>query len=140
MVDPRGAHARARFSRRNLVFGWVHGGPLYEGFRVKCYCNSMFLFVRGSVWLIRGEPTRGRDSRAATLYSVGSMGDPDHEATIRFGGEAPRRRPHSGHGFKAMAVFGSPPPRIMISGLSQCEGRPSWMCCSSIKCLSRRTP
>jgi hypothetical protein len=61
----------------------------------------------------------GRDARAATLYSVGSMRDPDHEATIRFSGEAPRRRAHSGHGFKAMAVFGSPPPRIMISGLSQ---------------------
>jgi hypothetical protein len=61
----------------------------------------------------------GRDARAATLYSVGSMRDPDHEATIRFCGEAPRRRVHSGHGFKAMAVFGSPPPRIMISGCRQ---------------------
>jgi hypothetical protein len=69
--------------------------------------------------VIRGEPTLGRDARAATLYSVGSMRDPDHEATIRFCGEAPRRRAHSGHGFKAMAVFGSPPPRIMISGCRQ---------------------
>src|SRR3984957_9863051 len=51
IVDPRGAHARARCSRRNLVFGWA-------------------------------------------------MRDPDHEATIRFCGEAPRRRAHSGHGFK----------------------------------------
>ena len=25
IVNPRGAHARARYSRRNLVFGWVHG-------------------------------------------------------------------------------------------------------------------
>ena len=31
---------------------------------------------------------RAKD-RAATLYSVGG---PDHEAVIRFGGEAPRRR------------------------------------------------
>ena len=68
IVDPRGAHAWARCSRRNLVFGWV-------------------------------------------------MQDPDHEATIRFCGEAPRRRAHSGLGFEAMTVFGSPPPRIMISDL-----------------------
>ena len=27
IVNPRGAHARARCSRRNLVFGWVHAGP-----------------------------------------------------------------------------------------------------------------
>jgi len=67
MIDPRGAHARARYSRRNLVFGWV-------------------------------------------------LRDPDHEATIRFSGEAPRRRAHSRYGFNAMAAFGSPPPRIMISG------------------------
>jgi hypothetical protein len=92
---------------------------LYEDFRVKCYRNSMSFVVRGSVQVIRGEPTLGRDARAATLYSVGSMRDPDHEATIRFCGEAPRRRAHSGHGFKAMAVFGSPPPRIMISGCRQ---------------------
>jgi hypothetical protein len=67
--------------------------------------------------LIRGEPAVGRVSRAATLYSVGSMSDPDHEAAIRFSGEAPRWRAHSGLGFEAMAVFESPPPRIMISDL-----------------------
>ena len=67
--------------------------------------------------MIRGEPAVGRVSRAATLYSVGSMSDPDHEAAIRFSGEAPRRRAHSGLGFEAMAVFESPPPRIMISDL-----------------------
>jgi hypothetical protein len=58
----------------------------------------------------------GRNTRAATSYLVGSKRDPDHEATIRFSGEAPRRRAHSRYGFNAMAVFGSPPPRIMISG------------------------
>src|ERR1700722_19587617 len=57
IVDPRGAHARARCSRRNLVFGWA-------------------------------------------------MRDPDHEATIRFCGEAPRRRAHSGHGFKPWLCSG----------------------------------
>ena len=40
----------------------------------------------------------GAQSRAATLYAVGSASDPDHEAAIRFDGEAPRRRAHSrGH-------------------------------------------
>src|ERR1700692_3670280 len=68
-------------------------------------------------WLIRGEPAVGRDARAATLYSVGSLSDPDHEAAIRFSGEAPRWRAHSRLGFEAMTVFGSPPPRIMIGGL-----------------------
>ena len=27
LIDPRGARCRARLSRRNLVFGWVHVGP-----------------------------------------------------------------------------------------------------------------
>jgi hypothetical protein len=39
--------------------------------------------------------------RAATLYSVGSAGDPDHEAVIRFGNRAPRRRAHSQDGVEA---------------------------------------
>ena len=33
--------------------------------------------------------------RVAPLYSVGSVLGPDHEAIIRFGGKAPRRRAHS---------------------------------------------
>jgi hypothetical protein len=45
------------------------------------------------------------------------MSDPDHEAAIRFSGEAPRWRAHSALGFEAMTVFGSPPPWIMISDL-----------------------
>src|SRR6266508_3385951 len=36
----------------------------------------------------------GADHRAATLYSVGPCG-PDHDAVMRIGGEAPRRRTHS---------------------------------------------
>src|SRR4029077_15585727 len=61
--------------------------------------------------------------RAATLYSVRSTRDLDHEAVIRFSGEAPRRRAHSRYGTRAMAVFGSPPPRIMISDLSAKYGQ-----------------
>ncbi len=43
-------------------------------------------------------PWRATD-RAAYLYSVGSAWEPDHEAVIRFGGEAPRRRAHSNERF-----------------------------------------
>lgn len=54
----------------------------------------------------------GAKHRAATLYSVGSAGDPDHEAVNGFGSKAPRRRAHSADGIGAMELFGSPPPRI----------------------------
>lgn len=65
----------------------------------------------------------GREARAATLYLVESVWDPDHEAVIRFGGEAPRRRAHSRYAIEAMAVFGSPPPRIGIGSWSPtCDG------------------
>src|SRR5262245_10899666 len=58
---------------------------------------------------------------ATSLYSVGS-GDPDHEAVIRFGGKAPRRRVHSPSGIAAIAGFGLPPPRIVVDSPS-CEQR-----------------
>jgi hypothetical protein len=70
--------------------------------------------------MTRGEPAVGRAMRATTLYTVKSAWDSDHEAIIRFSGEAPRRRAHSRLGVKAMAVFGSPPPRTKIGGQSQC--------------------
>jgi hypothetical protein len=41
-----------------------------------------------------GSLPSGADHRAATLYSVGPWG-PDHDAVMRIGGEAPRRRTHS---------------------------------------------
>jgi hypothetical protein len=37
----------------------------------------------------------------------------DHEAPIRFDGEAPRR-PHSSDGIEAGVLLGSPPPRVII--------------------------
>ena len=42
----------------------------------------------------RGARCRARSFRAATLYSAG-RNDPDHDAVLRIGGEAPRRRTHS---------------------------------------------
>ena len=41
-----------------------------------------------------GSLPSGADHRAATLYSVGPWG-PDHDAVMRIGGKAPRRRTHS---------------------------------------------
>ena len=46
----------------------------------------------------------GAIPRAATLYSAGSAGDPDHGAVIRFGSRAPRRRPHSQDGAKPWLI------------------------------------
>jgi hypothetical protein len=50
--------------------------------------NSLYgdLYVKLSVGTTRGEPAHWARSkhRAATLYSVGSVLDPDHEAVIRF--------------------------------------------------------
>jgi hypothetical protein len=73
----------------------------------------------------------GAKSRAATLYSVGSTSDPDHEAAIRFDGEAPRRRAHSNDGSTTMFRLGSPPPRIVISGLRAYAARrgAETLCC-----------
>ena len=43
---------------------------------------------------IRGEPAFGRDQSRHNLVSGGSK-DPNHDAVIRIGSEAPRRRTHS---------------------------------------------
>ena len=67
---------------------------------------------------IRGEPALRTKNRAATLYSVRSAWDPDHEADIRFIGEAPRRWAHSPCGISAKGVVVLPPPRIVIGGWS----------------------
>src|SRR5206468_225706 len=42
----------------------------------------------------RGARLWRTNNRAATLYSVG-RNDPDHDAVLRIGSEAPRRRAHS---------------------------------------------
>jgi len=72
--------------------------------------------------VIRGELAFGREYRTATLYSVRSTEDLNHEAAIRFKGEAPRRRAHSSLGIEAMAFLVSPPPRIEIG----CQYEGDW--------------
>jgi hypothetical protein len=49
--------------------------------------------------------------------------DPDHEAAIRFDGEAPGRRAHSSIGIATMAHRVSPPPRIVISRRARVRDR-----------------
>jgi len=46
----------------------------------------------------RGEPALAREISRRNLYSVGPAGS-GHEAIIRFGGKAPRRRAHSNERF-----------------------------------------
>src|SRR5690349_15057546 len=54
--------------------------------------------------------------------------DPDHEAAIRFKGEAPGRRAHSVGGLATMAHLVTPPPRIVISGLVRMRDRSPKLC------------
>ena len=70
------------------------------------YCLLIFVFPRLAqspcttqpFATNRGEPACARNSRR-NLYPVGPVRGPDHEAVIRFGGVAPRRRAHSNERF-----------------------------------------
>ena len=50
------------------------------------------------------------------MYTVGSF-DPDHDAVIRIGGEAPGGGPILSVGISAMFEYGFPPPRIVNSAV-----------------------
>src|SRR6266403_4788988 len=65
---------------------------------------------------IRGELAIGAHLRATDLYTVGSF-DPDHDAVIRIGGEAPGGGPILSVGISAMFEYGFPPPRIVNSAV-----------------------
>ena len=80
---------------------------------------------------IRGELATGAHLRATDLYTVGSF-DPDHDAVMRIGGEAPGGGPILSVGIKCQVrirhpatsdrQFGSPPKtqyerRMVLSGL-----------------------
>ena len=53
---------------------------------------------------------------ATDLYTVGSF-DPDHDAVMRIGGEAPGGGPILSVGISAMFEYGFPPPRIVNSAV-----------------------
>src|SRR5438876_4286617 len=65
---------------------------------------------------IRGELAIGAHLRATNLYAVGSF-DPDHDAVMRIGGEAPGGGPILSVGISAMFEYGFPPPRIVNSAV-----------------------
>ena len=65
------------------------------------------LFLR-----IRGELAIGAHLRAADLYTVGSF-DPDHDAVMRIGGEAPGGGPILSVGILCHVMCRFPPPRIV---------------------------
>jgi hypothetical protein len=65
---------------------------------------------------IRGELAIGTHLRATNLYAVGSF-DPDHDAVMRIGGEAPGGGPILSVGISAMFEYGFPPPRIVDSAV-----------------------
>src|SRR5262249_36842181 len=83
-----------------------------------------------SLWsgmtMSRGARLWRTDHRAATLYSVG-RNDPDHDAVLRIGSEAPRRQAHSAQRHESHGFCGTPPPRTVI-------GDPSPWCGSSRNC------
>jgi hypothetical protein len=54
--------------------------------------------------------------RATDLYAVGSF-DPDHDAIMRIGGEAPGGGPILSVGISARFEYGFPPPRIVNSAV-----------------------
>ena len=62
---------------------------------------------------IRGELAIWGHLRATNLYAVGSF-DPDHDAVMRIGGEAPGGGPILSVGICAMFEYGFPPPRMSI--------------------------
>ena len=85
-------------------------------------CDRGFLHSF-SVWTvpvyllrIRGELAIGAHLRATDLYTVGSF-DPDHDAVMRIGGEAPGGGPILSVGISAMFEYGFPPPRIVNSAV-----------------------
>jgi hypothetical protein len=81
-------------------------------------CDRGFLHsfgVYGACLLrIRGELASGDVFVATDLYTVGSI-DPDHDAVMRIGGEAPGGGPILSVGISAMFEYGVPPPRIVNS-------------------------
>jgi len=65
---------------------------------------------------IRGELALGARLRATDLYAVGWF-DPDHDAVMRIGGEAPGGGPILLVGIGARFEYGFPPPRIVNSAV-----------------------
>src|SRR6266536_3633356 len=78
-----------------------------------------------------GSLPSGTEHRATTLYSVGPWG-PDHDAVMRIGGEAPRRRTHSRNRCQHHGL-------LRVTATSDRHRMPTKFCSSgaeSLSCLS----
>jgi hypothetical protein len=62
----------------------------------------------------------GRDHRAAALYPAGPVAEPDHDAAMRIGGEAPSGGPILYRGDEAIVRHGTSPPRIVSAARCGC--------------------
>src|ERR1700693_1853599 len=79
-------------SRSAVALAWRHA-PSFPGRALTAPSTAARLLWSGLH--VRGELAVGaRGTRAATLYPVGRS-DPNHDARMRIGGEAPRRWTHS---------------------------------------------
>jgi len=72
--------------------------------------------LSAGVLRVRGEFAIGDRSSSTDLYAVGSF-DPDHDAIMRIGGEAPGGGPILSVGISARFEYGFPPPRIVNSAV-----------------------
>ena len=90
---------------------------------------------------IRGELAFGRGS-IAPQPCIRWVQEPDHDAAMRIGSEAPKRRTHSFPRHNSHGTNRDPPPRIVIGDPSQADelGRNCWVpSATSVYCVGRRT-
>jgi hypothetical protein len=73
---------------------------------------------------IGGELAIGRGSSRRNLVFGGSDGDPNHDAAMRIGGEAPERRAHSVTRHDSHGANRAAPPRIVIGASNAGSPKP----------------
>src|SRR6202047_856972 len=98
------------------------------------------MFVR-SGWRSERSSLSGADQSRHNLVS-GGPGHPNHDAAMRIGSEAPKRRTHSFPRHNSHGANRDPPPRIVIGDPSQADelGRNCWVpSATSVYCVGRRT-
>ena len=94
-----------------------------------------------SGWRSEGSSLSGADQSRHNLVSGGPR-DPNHDAAMRIGSEAPKRRTHSFPRHNSHGTNRDPPPRIVIGDPSQADGlgRNCWVpSATSVYCVGRRT-
>src|ERR1700737_3260327 len=74
-----------------------------------------------SGWRSEGSSLSGADQSRHNLVSGGPE-DPNHDAAMRIGSEAPKRRTHSFPRHNSHGTNRDPPPRIVIGDPSQADG------------------